>query len=257
MYTVTSDATLRIFFPVLDVPDYLQLHASLDVYSSLPSSILEQVGYTTPSIFWLDRQAVDMVVTRILDNPPLIDDAHTSRVKEIKKENWDLFLRILADGSVVISAVAVSILSMIDTFLCYYQNLDRRPPTLPQHFTLQQSQPNVFAKPPDHLYVLPNRDSQFLTLITCPPLMTIDFSPLSFFDSQTDSLRINSACSLDWIEGKESEIIRFIRTPEGKGVGALRKQGGETWRVSQHGTKLERAGAWDKGDFVVVLDYGT
>jgi len=51
-------------------------------------------------------------------------------------------------------------------------------------------------------------------------------------------------------------MIRFIRTPEGKGVGALRKHGGEVWKVNQHGTKLERAGAWDQGDFVVVLDYG-
>jgi hypothetical protein len=147
---------------------------------------------------------------------------------------------------------------MIDTFLLSHchQNLDRRPPTLPQHFTLQQSQPCVFGKPPDQLYVLPNRDPHFLTLITCPPLISIDLSPLSFLDAQTDALRINSAGSLDWIEGKESEIIRFIRTPEGKGVGALRKQGGEVWKVDQHGTKLECAGAWDKSDFVVVLDYG-
>ena len=109
MYTVTSDATLRIFFPVLDVPDYLQLHASLDIYSSLPLSLVEQVGDTTASVFWLDRKAVDMVVTRILENPLLIDDAYITRIKEIKKENWDLFLRVLADGSVVVSAVAVSI----------------------------------------------------------------------------------------------------------------------------------------------------
>jgi hypothetical protein len=86
--------------------------------------------------------------------------------------------------------------------------------------------------------------------------MSIDFSPLSFFDTQADGLKINSAGSLDWIEGKESEIVRFIRTPEGKGVGALRKQGGEIWKVQQHGTKLEHAGRWDKGDFVVVLDHG-
>jgi len=109
MYTVTSDATLRIFFPVLDVPDYLQLHASLDIYSSLPLSVVEQVGYTAASVFWLDRNTVDMAVTRILDNPLLVDDARTTRVKEIKKESWDLFLRILTDGSIVVSAVAVSI----------------------------------------------------------------------------------------------------------------------------------------------------
>ena len=79
---------------------------------------------------------------------------------------------------------------------------------------------------------------------------------MSFLDAQNDGLKISSVGSLDWVEDKESEIIRFIRTPEGKGVGALRKQGGEVWKVNQHGTKLERAGAWDQGDFVVVLDYG-
>lgn len=110
MYTVTSDATLRIFFPVLDVPDHLQLHASIDIYSSLPLSVVEQVECTDPSVFWLDRQAVDVVITRILDDPSLIDDTRGARIKEIKKENWDLFLRILADGSVVVSAMAVSAL---------------------------------------------------------------------------------------------------------------------------------------------------
>jgi hypothetical protein len=109
MYTVTSDATLRIFFPVLDVPDYLQLHASLDIYSSLPLSLVEQLGHTAASVFWLDRKAVDLVVTRILEDPLLIDDALATRIKEVKKENWDLFLRVLADGSVVVSAVAVSV----------------------------------------------------------------------------------------------------------------------------------------------------
>ena len=121
---------------------------------------------------------------------------------------------------------------------------------------MQQSQPCVFAKPPDQLYLLPNRDPRLLTLVTCPPLVSIDLSPLSFLDAQTDSFRINSVGSLDWIKAKETEIVRFIRTPEGKGVGALREKGGEVWKVNQHGTKLERAGAWDKGDFVVVLDYG-
>lgn len=79
---------------------------------------------------------------------------------------------------------------------------------------------------------------------------------MSFFDAQANSLKIKSAGSLVWVEGKESEIIRFIRTPEGKGVGALRKRGGEIWKVKQHGTQLEHAGGWNKCDFVVVLDYG-
>lgn len=108
MYTVTSDATLRIFFPVLDAPDFLQLHASLDLNSSLPISVVEQLESAASTVFWLDRKAVDRVITNILGNHHLTDDARARRLREIKDESWDLFLRILIDGSIVVSAVAVS-----------------------------------------------------------------------------------------------------------------------------------------------------
>lgn len=51
-------------------------------------------------------------------------------------------------------------------------------------------------------------------------------------------------------------IVRFVRTPEGGGVGVLREGGrGEVWGVGSGG--LERRGAWSgDGDFVVVLDGG-
>lgn len=108
MYTITSDATLRIFFPVIDAPDFLQLHASLDLYSSLPFSLTGQLG-STSSVFWLDRKTVETVINHILANPLLTDDARTRRIREIKEESWDLFMRILSDGSVVVTAVAVSV----------------------------------------------------------------------------------------------------------------------------------------------------
>ena len=107
MYTITSDATLRIFFPVIDAPDFFQLHASVDLYSSLPFSLTEQLG-STSSVFWLDRKTVETVITHILANPLLTDDARTRRIREIKEESWDLFMRILSDGSVIVTAVAVS-----------------------------------------------------------------------------------------------------------------------------------------------------
>ena len=43
LYTITSDATLRIFLPVLDAPQRLQLHASLDVFTTLPFSLASQI----------------------------------------------------------------------------------------------------------------------------------------------------------------------------------------------------------------------
>jgi len=107
LYSVTSDATLRIFFPVLDAPDYLQLHASLDLYASLPFSFVNQLNSTNSSVFWLDRRTVEQVVTNILSDPTQVDEACNRRIKEIKDDGWDLFLRVLGDGSLVITAVAV------------------------------------------------------------------------------------------------------------------------------------------------------
>ncbi|KAJ3516450.1 hypothetical protein NLJ89_g1100 [Agrocybe chaxingu] len=240
LYSVTSDATLRIFFPVLDAPDYLQLHASLDLFSSLPFSVVEQLESSSSSVFWLDRRTVEKVILYILKDESQIDDARTRRIKEIKDEGWDLFLRVLADGSVVVTAVA---------------NIDRRPPTLLQQFTLQQSQPSIFSHPPSFLYVLPHPDPTLLTLITSPPLMSINLSPLSFFDARSDGLKTN-ATFLERIAEEKSEIIRFIRTPEGSGVGALRMQGGEIWTIAERGTKVVRGPSWDRADFVVVLAHG-
>lgn len=36
------------------------------------------------------------------------DDTRHRRVREIRDEGWDLFLRVLNDGSIVLQAVAVS-----------------------------------------------------------------------------------------------------------------------------------------------------
>lgn len=83
----------------------------------------------------------------------------------------------------------------------------------------------------------------------------MDLSPLTFFDARSHGLQVNSQC-LERVPEEESEIIRFIRTPEGKGVAALRLGGGDVWQVHKRGTKLVRAGCWDQADFVVVLDHG-
>lgn len=108
LYSVTSDATLRIFLPVIDTPDYLQLHTALDIYASLPFSVVAQLESSASSIFWLDRRAVEKVINHLLSDKEHGNEAHNRRIKEIRDEGWDLFMRILADGSVVITAVAVS-----------------------------------------------------------------------------------------------------------------------------------------------------
>ena len=110
LYTITSDATLRIFLPVLDSPQHVQLHASLDVFSALPFSIASQV--TSSHIFSLSRGVMSDALKAALEITGGDDeDARSMRVRDIRAESWDLFLRVLGDGSLVVQAVAVSIFS--------------------------------------------------------------------------------------------------------------------------------------------------
>ena len=86
--------------------------------------------------------------------------------------------------------------------------------------------------------------------------MSMNLDPLSFFDAQSNGLLIN-AKGLEYHLAEEAEVLRFIRTPEGMGVGALRVGGGgDAWRVVEGGTKLVRFGEWERADFVVVLANG-
>lgn len=104
---MTSDATLRVFLPVLDAPQHVQLHASLDVYTALPFSVASQTK--SSCVFWLDRGIVSRALAAVLQVPQNgEDDTRHRRVREIKEEGWDLFLRVLSDGSLVVQAVVVS-----------------------------------------------------------------------------------------------------------------------------------------------------
>lgn len=106
LYTITSDATLRIFLPVLDAPQFVQLHTSLDISSALPFSVASQV--TTSHVFILDRSVMSDALSEALATLSTADeDARSRRVRDIKAESWDLFLRVLGDGSLIVQAVSV------------------------------------------------------------------------------------------------------------------------------------------------------
>ncbi|KAJ7169732.1 RAVE protein 1 C terminal-domain-containing protein [Mycena filopes] len=239
LYTITSDATLRIFLPVLDSPQYLQLHASLDLFSSIPFIISSKLS-TNSSVFWLDREVVGDCISATLKSATDREHARFRRLQEIKDEGWDLFIRILDDGSAVVTAVA---------------NIDRRPPTLLRQFTLQHTPPATFPGPPQYMHLLPRVDRGLVTLVTSSPLRTFDFSPLLFLDAHVDGLRL-SAHALEAMSTEESHIARFVRTPEGAGIGVVRESGGEAWRVSSNGSTLTRSEAWSTADHIVVLDGG-
>lgn len=110
LYTVTIDGTVRVFLPVLDQPNYLQLHGALDAYSSLPlSSQPFSSRSSNPSTgFILDREVMCAAFTRTLkDCNKDDDDSGLHRLREIQDEGWDLFLHVHEDRSLVIGAVAV------------------------------------------------------------------------------------------------------------------------------------------------------
>lgn len=254
LYTVTSDATLRVFLPVLDAPQHIQLHASLDLYTALPFSVACHID--SSYVFWLDREIASKALTIAMQAPQTgDDDTQHRRVREIKDEGWDLFLRVLSDGSLVVQAVA---------------NIDRRPPTLLKQFTLLQSPPSTLPSMPTHLYVLPNPVSPgTLLLITSPPITVYILSPLDFFDTKKDGLQLIARGEElpragDAILGVEKrQIIRFERTPDGEGIGTIRMDGaGETWSVNARGSKLISKGRWKIGedgrtvDQLVVLKRG-
>lgn len=114
LFTLTEDSTLRVFLPVIDSPQHLQHHTSLDLYSALPlGDSCAHLDAMPSVIFWLDTDTVSHVTKTILDKCSDQDDPQTRRIKDIKDEGWDLFLRIMNDGSAVVSAVAVSILGCL------------------------------------------------------------------------------------------------------------------------------------------------
>ncbi|KAI0036631.1 WD repeat-containing protein [Vararia minispora EC-137] len=241
LYTVTSDATLRVFMPVIDSPRYLQLHASLDLSSALPYSVPMKVAVTMKSsIFWLDRQVVADSLASLVRKEGEEEDARMRRARDIKEEGWDLFLRVLSDGSLVVNALA---------------NVDRRPPTLLSVFTLLQSYFPLQTLPTSLTLISnPSRPS-LPTLITSPPLASFSLSPADFFDARQDGLTLLAQLPPD-TPLNSAHITRFVRTPEGLGVAAIRTSGGETWTVREHGAKLVSTTTWRRADHVIVLDRG-
>lgn len=55
---------------------------------------------------------------------------------------------------------------------------------------------------------------------------------------------------------EKSKILRFVRTPAGRGVAVVRADGGETWTETDGGHNLARLASWPPADQVVVLDGG-
>jgi len=115
--------------PVLDSLQYLQLHGAIDIPFTPKSQSKGKEKADSPnpnpnatknnstsSIFWLDRKVIRDTFTSILEGIPEggmeleEEDATRRRAREVIDEGWDLFLRVMCDGSVLVTAVAVSLL---------------------------------------------------------------------------------------------------------------------------------------------------
>ena len=117
LYTVTSDATLRIFTPVLDSPQHMQLHATLDLSSSTASKPPSRsTDHSVSSVFYLNRETVTRALSSALSDTSDKDDAKIRRVQDIRDAGWDMFMQVFPDGSLSIRAVAASTLSIIGCF---------------------------------------------------------------------------------------------------------------------------------------------
>ncbi|KAH9064341.1 RAVE protein 1 C terminal-domain-containing protein [Lactarius vividus] len=241
LYTVTSDATLRIFIPVLDSPQHMQLHATLDLSSATASKPpTSPTDRPTSSVFYLQREIVTQTLTSVLSDASDEDDAKIRRVQDIRDAGWDMFMQVLPDGSLSIRAVA---------------NIDRRPPTLLKRFTLLQNVSFTFLRAPSYLHVVPGPTKHTLALVSTTPLSVHMLEPLNFFDSRSDGLTLVGRVH-DCTTDGEPRIKQFVRTPDGTGLAIVRETGGDAWTVRDHGTSLQRAGKWTTADNVVVLSGG-
>ncbi|KAN0100493.1 RAVE protein 1 C terminal domain containing protein [Tylopilus felleus] len=240
LLSTTSDSVLRIFLPVVDSPQRLQLHLAVDLLSSPISPPASQpVQRTESEIIWLDKEVIGPVVKTILKTSQ-IKSLEIKRLRDLEEEDWDLFLRVLADGSLLLSAVA---------------NIDRRPPTLLRQFTISHSLPGALFPPPSHLYLLPRGESASLTLVTSPPLRTYAISAVTLLNGRADSFQLLAA-GPERMPLEDNKILRFVRTPAGRGVAVVRADGGETWMETDCGHNLARLDSWPSADQVVVLDGG-
>ncbi|KAJ8083807.1 regulator of (H+)-ATPase in vacuolar membrane [Marasmius tenuissimus] len=244
LYTTTIDSTLRLFLPVLDSPQHLQLHGSIDLSSSISHSLVSsQQQYQSSRIFQLDRSALDQYLQKSV-TPEKLDqeDASARRLRDIKDEDWDLFFRVLGDGSIILTAVT---------------NVDRRPPTLLNHFTLHHTSSPCLPSSPSQLSVFASsKGSAELILVTSSPLASFEFSLAGFLDGNPSGLRL-VARRLPRVSEEETKISHFLRTPEGRGLAVVREGSrGEVWSLDAQHLSLSRVKAWTSTKLVVVLDGG-
>ncbi|KAG9100994.1 regulator of (H+)-ATPase in vacuolar membrane [Ceratobasidium sp. 370] len=242
LYTITVDSTVRIFMPVLDSPDHLQLHASIDLYAF---GVPRNVGISS-RICWLDRDAVAAALNKnfekVLEGTPEDQEeesAQRNRLKAIVDEGWDLFAVVTGDGTVIVRAVT---------------NIDRRPPTLLHQFATLHSPPQTVLHNTRQLSFYHEPASSSTFMLTMPQLHSYSVLPVSFFDAQANGVRKSSLGQAG--RGSMQPIKYFVRTASGMAFALCYKAGGgEVWK--RHPSQgIVRIGRWPRGEISVVICEG-
>ncbi|KAG8923955.1 regulator of (H+)-ATPase in vacuolar membrane [Tulasnella sp. 418] len=242
LFTWTPDYTVRIYFPVLDAPGLLQLHATVDRFSFHPDPLSSQEG---SRIFWLDKEIITNSLKTCVASDDLRDEVserRKKRLQEVLDGSLDVFARVMSDGSIALRAVA---------------NIERRPPTLLRQFNILHATPRLSLD----LRYLPTDISVHaspkgsLILVSSPPFRSYMLHPLSFFDGEGDGLE-HLARSWDPIVrgplpahhrlALEKRINSFVRSPEGNAI-VVNREGSsrELWALSSRG-RLKLMGPLDK-----------
>lgn len=122
LYTMTPDSVVRIFMPVIDAPNHLQLHAAIDwrsFTSATPQGTMEQQfskSKTSPHpVFWLERSTFLPHSSTIEDDVSLnaseseVERGRRRRLQDFAEEDWELFGFVTKQGSLVVRALTVSL----------------------------------------------------------------------------------------------------------------------------------------------------
>ncbi|KAF8320625.1 RAVE protein 1 C terminal-domain-containing protein [Cantharellus anzutake] len=252
LYTFTSDSVLRVFAPVIDVPNRLQLQAALDRwcftdddgygYGDTEEQSLSQSGTRdVPFIFPLDRDVLCRVLPPMGAEPMVAEEEKGGlrKLKELAEDDWELFGFVSLDGTLTVKALI---------------NLDKRPPTLLQNFTMLKIRDRALD-PSQQLFLAPSPDPSRALLLSSFPLRSYELLPLPFVDGEKGSMR-RIACGRKATAKSTRPVVGFVRTPDGSAIASRRGGGGEIYLRDRKG-RLAPTGAWDDEGTIALFDGGS
>lgn len=119
---MTPDSVVRVFVPVIDAPNHLQLHAAIDrrsFTSAVPQDTKEQHNSISDKtslcpVFWIERSTLLSPSSHIKDEIPEpvseseVETGRRRKLKDFEDEDWELFGFVTKQGSLVVRALTVS-----------------------------------------------------------------------------------------------------------------------------------------------------